>query len=408
MILVLEKNKTVLTPAGVKTMDKKLWELPSEILLCCLSDLTVKDLMSLNVTCHFFHNLTLDKFLWKNLIQKNLGFTMHDDIHPFLYRYLLKLKWEKSDCLSYGYSCLITGNKLFTEGENSFVQCAFRNGCCDVDHIISNFNIREYPKNPLQVSCGGIHAAAITDKECITWGSDIGNRLGRKSTYNMGSIKLPSRPLQVSCGLRNSAVITEDGLYIWGTKYGKLQKYDLPDKPLQVSCGSNFVGVITDGGLYIIPPTPPMLKVNFPFYKKTKRIPKPLKVTFQPRILEKETRCYCITDLGIYELEENMDLNLIFDHPRAFQISQGENHTAVLTEEGLYMWGLNYNGEIDGKASLVAYSPHKVSYSQDIRQIFCGKGCTLAITDSTIQIWGNHPLSGKLRLLEELKEKISS
>ncbi|XP_066033114.1 X-linked retinitis pigmentosa GTPase regulator isoform X2 [Chamaea fasciata] len=243
---------------------------------------------------------------------------------------------------------------------------------------------------PVLISCGDEHTAIITGKgKLYMFGSNDWGQLGlgSKNTVNkptcVKALK-PEKPKLAVCGRNHTLVYTEDGqLFVWGdNSEGQIGlaseasvsvpcKVDIGKPVSFVSCGYYHSALITgDGELYTFgEPVNGKLGL-FPEQLKNNRVPQPVL-----GIMEKVTKVAC-----------------------------GGEHTVVLTETGVYTFGLGQYGQL-GHGTLVFESsvpkPVKHLKRHKICNIACGENHSAVIAENGLMFTFGDGRHGKLGFGEE-------
>ena len=75
--------------------------------------------------------------------------------------------------------------------------------------------------------------------------------------------------------------------------------------------------------------------------------------------------------------------------PQIISISYGENHTAILTTEGLFTAGLNSYNQLGHSGNSYKENKFKKVDLPNILAVGCGRNCTIVLTNKGLQIFGN-------------------
>ncbi|XP_064353735.1 X-linked retinitis pigmentosa GTPase regulator isoform X2 [Dromaius novaehollandiae] len=266
---------------------------------------------------------------------------------------------------------------VFTFGKSKFAE-----------NIPSKFWFKN--DKPVHISCGDEHTAIVTGNgKLYMFGSNNWGQLGlgSKNTVSKPTCVKALKPEKTKlavCGRNHTLVYTEDGqLFMWGdNSEGQIGLANEPSvcvpcqvvvgKPVSsVSCGYYHSALITgDGELYTFG-EPENGKLGLlPEQLKNSRIPQPVR-----GIMEKVNEVAC-----------------------------GGGHTVVLTETNVYTFGLGQYGQLGHGTFIFETSiPKSVEHLRrhKIRNIACGENHTAVIAENGLMFTFGDGRHGKLGLGEE-------
>ncbi|NWT53900.1 RPGR regulator, partial [Erythrocercus mccallii] len=302
--------------------------------------------------------------------------------------------WFKNDkpvLISCGdeHTAIITGKgKLYMFGSNDWGQL----GLGSKNTVSKPTCVKALkPEKPKLAVCGRNHTLVYTEKGNVyAAGGNSEGQLGlgdteERTTFHLISFFTNQHKIkQLSAGSYTSAAVTEDGqLFVWGdNSEGQIglaseASVSVPcevdiGKPVSfVSCGYYHSALITgDGELYTFgEPVNGKLGL-FPEQLKNNRVPQPV--------------------LGIME--------------KVDKVACGGEHTVVLTETDVYTFGLGQYGQL-GHGTLVFESsvpkPVKHLKKHKIHNIACGENHTAVIAENGLMFTFGDGRHGKLGFGEE-------
>ncbi|NWY74179.1 RPGR regulator, partial [Erithacus rubecula] len=302
--------------------------------------------------------------------------------------------WFKNDkpvLISCGdeHTAIITGKgKLYMFGSNDWGQL----GLGSKNTVSKPTCVKALkPEKPKLAVCGRNHTLVYTEKGNVyAAGGNSEGQLGlgdteERTTFHLISFFTNQHKIkQLSAGSYTSAAVTEDGqLFVWGdNSEGQIGlaseasvsipcKVDI-GKPISfVSCGYYHSALITgDGELYTFgEPVNGKLGL-FPEQLKNNRVPQPV--------------------LGIME--------------KVKKVACGGEHTVVMTEKAVYTFGLGQYGQL-GHGTFVFESsvpkPVKHLKRHKIHNIACGENHTAVIAENGLMFTFGDGRHGKLGFGEE-------
>ncbi|NWX00359.1 RPGR regulator, partial [Caloenas nicobarica] len=302
--------------------------------------------------------------------------------------------WFKNDkpvLISCGdeHTAIVTGNgKLYMFGSNNWGQLGL--GSKNTVSKPTCVKALKPEKTKLAV-CGRNHTLVYTEKGNVyAAGGNSEGQLGlgdteERSTFHLISFFTNQHKIkQLAAGSYTSAAVTEDGqLFVWGdNSEGQIGLADeacvsVPcqvdvGKPVSsVSCGYYHSALITgDGELYTFG-EPENGKLGLlPEQLKNNRVPQPV-----PGIMEKVNKVAC-----------------------------GGEHTVVLTETDVYTFGLGQYGQLGHGTFIFETSvPKSVKHLRrhKIRNITCGENHTAVVAENGLMFTFGDGRHGKLGLGEE-------
>ncbi|NWR43511.1 RPGR regulator, partial [Regulus satrapa] len=302
--------------------------------------------------------------------------------------------WFKNDkpvLISCGdeHTAIITGKgKLYVFGSNDWGQL----GLGSKNTVSKPTCVKALkPEKPKLAVCGRNHTLVYTEKGNVyAAGGNSEGQLGlgdteERTTFDLISFFTNQHKIkQLSAGSYTSAAVTEDGqLFVWGdNSEGQIGlaseasvsvpcKVDIGKPVSFVSCGYYHSALITgDGELYTFgEPVNGKLGL-FPDQLKNNRVPQPV--------------------LGIME--------------KVKKVACGGEHTVVLTETGVYTFGLGQYGQL-GHGTFVFESsvpkPVKHLKRHKICNIACGENHTAVIAENGLMFTFGDGRHGKLGFGEE-------
>ncbi|NWI88999.1 RPGR regulator, partial [Pitta sordida] len=302
--------------------------------------------------------------------------------------------WFKNDkpvLISCGdeHTAIITGKgKLFVFGSNDWGQL----GLGSKNTVNKPTCVKDLkPEKPKLAVCGRNHTLVYTEKgNMYAAGGNSEGQLGLGDTEERTTFHLISfftnrhKIKQLAAGSYTSAAVTEDGqLFVWGdNSEGQIGlanescvsvpcQVDVGKPVSSVSCGYYHSALITgDGELYTFG-EPANGKLGlFPEQLKNNRVPQPV--------------------LGIME--------------KVNKVACGGEHTVVLTETDVYTFGLGQYGQL-GHGTFVFESsvPKSVKHlrKHKIRNVACGENHTAVIAENGLMFTFGDGRHGKLGFGEE-------
>jgi alpha-tubulin suppressor-like RCC1 family protein len=236
------------------------------------------------------------------------------------------------------------------------------------------------------------HALAMTDSGLYAWGGNSKGQLGDGTTVDRampGQVVFPPTVMMVSAiaaGYSHSLAVTDDGLYAWGDNFngelgdGTRLNRSLPVKVLlpvsvhavfQIAAGRNTSYALTDDGLYAWGNDFAGQLGNgsfgiMPDGSSDAGQTLPVKVLFPSK---GKVTVTAITD-----------------------IAAGEYYALAITSDGLYAWGMNVSGCL-GTGTGTTALPAKVKFPKavtTVRAIAATTNHSLAVTDDGLYAWGNN------------------
>jgi alpha-tubulin suppressor-like RCC1 family protein len=240
------------------------------------------------------------------------------------------------------------------------------------------------------------HAFAITNDGLYGWGMNARGQVGDGTTTNRYDtpVKVAFPPAvtsvsAVAAGYYHSLAITNDGLYAWG---------------------DNMNGELGDGTRTgQISPVKVIL---------------PASVTSVTAVAAGSNTSYALTNDGIYAWGNNsagqlgngtsgadqlLPGKVLFVAKRkatvavtsVTAITAGENFALVITNDGVYGWGVNSTGQLGNGTLTNAVSPTRAQFSKTtpitVTSISAGRDHSVAITSDGLYAWGSNA-AGKLGL----------
>ncbi|NXL18160.1 RPGR regulator, partial [Setophaga kirtlandii] len=302
--------------------------------------------------------------------------------------------WFKNDkpvLISCGdeHTAIITGKgKLFMFGSNDWGQL----GLGSKNTVSKPTCVKALkPEKPKLAVCGRNHTLVYTEKGNVyAAGGNSEGQLGlgdteERTTFHLISFFTNQHKIkQLSAGSYTSAAVTEDGqLFVWGdNSEGQIGlaseasvsvpcKVDIGKPVSFVSCGYYHSALITgDGELYTFGEAVNGKLGLFPEQLKNSRVPQPV--------------------LGIME--------------KVNKVACGGEHTVVLTETDVYTFGLGQYGQL-GHGTFVFESsvpkPVKRLKRHKICNIACGENHTAVIAENGLMFTFGDGRHGKLGFGEE-------
>ncbi|NWS14415.1 RPGR regulator, partial [Pachyramphus minor] len=302
--------------------------------------------------------------------------------------------WFKNDkpvLISCGdeHTAIITGKgKLYMFGSNDWGQL----GLGSKSTVSKPTCVKALkPEKPKLAVCGRNHTLVYTEKGNVyAAGGNSEGQLGlgdteERTTFNLVSFFTNQHKIkQLAAGSYTSAAVTEDGqLFVWGdNSEGQIGlayescvsvpcRVDVGKPVSSVSCGYYHSALITgDGELYTFG-EPANGKLGLlPEQLKNNRVPQPV--------------------LGIME--------------KVNKVACGGEHTVVLTETDVYTFGLGQYGQL-GHGTFVFESsvPKSVKHlkKHKIRNVACGENHTAVIAENGLMFTFGDGRHGKLGFGEE-------
>ncbi|NXF24531.1 RPGR regulator, partial [Rhodinocichla rosea] len=302
--------------------------------------------------------------------------------------------WFKNDkpvLISCGdeHTAIITGKgKLYMFGSNDWGQL----GLGSKSTVSKPTCVKALkPEKPKLAVCGRNHTLVYTEKGSVyAAGGNSEGQLGlgdteERTTFHLISFFTSQHKIkQLSAGSYTSAAVTEDGqLFVWGdnsegqiglaseTSVSVPCKVDIGKPVSFVSCGYYHSALITgDGELYTFGEAVNGKLGLFPEQLKNNRVPQPV--------------------LGIME--------------KVNKVACGGEHTVVLTETDVYTFGLGQYGQL-GHGTFVFESsvpkPVKRLKRHKICNIACGENHTAVIAENGLMFTFGDGRHGKLGFGEE-------
>ena len=226
-----------------------------------------------------------------------------------------------------------------------------------------------------KICCGCDHRIVVCDDGVYTWGYNYDAQLG---TGNFTNASSPVRIdffngkiiRKISCGSFFAIVVCDDGVYGWGRnllcELGNRDSHfilspirlDFLDgkEVLKIVCGSYHTVAVCSDGVYSWGQNSfGQIGINSRQYSSVK--------------------CNRVK---------------FFDDKHIRKIRCGEFHTVALCDDGLYVWGRNLFCQLGTNDTTNIYSPKKLKFfnDKDILNIFCGKRTTIAICNDGVYVWG--------------------
>ncbi|NXI76996.1 RPGR regulator, partial [Rhipidura dahli] len=302
--------------------------------------------------------------------------------------------WFKNDkpvLISCGdeHTAIITGKgKLYMFGSNDWGQL----GLGSKNTVSKPTCVKALkPEKPKLAVCGRNHTLVYTEKGNVyAAGGNNEGQLGlgdteERTTFHLISFFTNQHKIkQLSAGSYTSAAVTEDGqLFVWGdNSEGQIGlanetfvsvpcKVDIGKPVSSVSCGYYHSALITgDGELYTFGESANGKLGLLPEQLKNNRVPQPV--------------------LGIME--------------KVNKVACGGEHTVVLTETDVYTFGLGQYGQL-GHGTFVFESSVPKSVKRlkrhKIRNIACGENHTAVIAENGLMFTFGDGRHGKLGFGEE-------
>lgn len=317
---------------------------------------------------------------------------------------------DKGDIFSYSYHNTIedinkdnnSGENSDTNSDNNEQQKRNNNNLLseqdDQDRdepVISSFFLLEHSLNNISIcrlACGNNHSIVLTTTgEVYSWGCNQYGQLGlgdKLNYYNhtpqLITLLLNKQIISIKCGSDFNVVKSSDNtIYIWGRNNcgqlglgDTLNRYEpmkliIPEKfnnssIYSFSCGNYFTMYFdTEGVVYSCG-------------------------------LNNEGQCGIKPDFKNNNLNYLLKLNRVYNIPgKVVQISCGENHTLVLTNDNkLFSWGSCEYGQLGiGRDKIYAYKPQEVLISlnnDNIINIECNRSnhCIVSTVKNNIYVWG--------------------
>jgi len=282
--------------------------------------------------------------------------------------------WKQVSCGNFHTAAIKTDGSLWVWGSGGTGRLG-TNTFFDKDTPVTTFAGGNDWK---QVSCGGVHTAAIkTDGSLWVWGDNADGQLGINDSI-FADKNTPVTTFaggnnwkQVSCGTDHTAAIKADGsLWVWGSGGSGRLGTNLTasrSSPVttfaggtdwkQVSCGSIHTAAIkTDGSLWVWGDgASGRLGTN--------------------NTVDKYTPVTTFAGGNDWK-----------------QVSSGVDHTmAIKTDGTLWGWGYGFSGKLGTNNSNSPLTPVTTfAGGNNWKQVSCGSGHTMAIkTDGTLWGWGD-------------------
>jgi hypothetical protein len=241
------------------------------------------------------------------------------------------------------------------------------------------------------------HALAITNDGLYAWGMNGAGQVGDGTTINRYDtpvkVAFPASVTSVTAaaaGYYHSLAVTNDGLYAWGdNRYGELGD-----------------GTRTS---HITP-----VKVALP-----------ASVTTVIAVAAGRDTSYAVTNDGVYAwgsgfagqlgngrsvTDQVLPAKVVFKGKVAITsvtaIAAGESYALVITNDGLYSWGVNSSGQLGIGTLTNALSPTKVQFSKKtvltVKAVSAGVDHSVAVTSDGLYVWGSNA-GGKLGLADSYR-----
>lgn len=231
------------------------------------------------------------------------------------------------------------------------------------------------------------HTLALTNDGLYAWGGNSKGQLGDGTTIDRPTpVKVSFPPgvtvTAIAVGYSHSLAITNDGLYAWG---------------------DNFNGELGDGT---------RLNRSLPV-----KVLLPSNVTVVTRVAAGRNDSYALTNAGAYawgndfagqlgdgsfgilpdetvDAGKELPVKVLFNQrvTSVTDIAAGEYYALAITNDGLYAWGSNWNGEL-GTGTGTTALPAKVRFPKavtSVKAIAASTSHSLAITNDGLYAWGNN------------------
>lgn len=222
---------------------------------------------------------------------------------------------------------------------------------------------------PKKIAIGsGYSMATGTDNNLYTWGCNTFGELGDgtvNNKYSPTKIILSNgvEPIDIACGSHFTLAIGSDNeLYTWGNDIVTPTKIALPNniKPKKIACGNNYAMIIVeDNELYAFGRN----EYGQLGYGTTISVLNPFKITLPNGI-------------------------------SATQIACGLDHSLMVgSDNELYSWGYNKEGQVGDGTTIDKYTPTKISLPNEIKpkKISCGSYFSMVVgTDDELYVWGGN------------------
>jgi len=234
----------------------------------------------------------------------------------------------------FSHTLALTDDGLYAWGGNSKGQLG---DGTTVDHSIPAPVLFPTPVTTvLAVTAGYSHSLAITDDGLYSWGDNFNGELGDGTRFNRSlpvKVALPptvTAVIQIAAGRNTSYAITDDGVYAWG---------------------SDFAGQLGNGSFGILPD-------------------------------------------GSSDVGQTLPVKVLFNRnvSSVSQIAAGEYYALAITDDGLYAWGMNVSGCL-GAISGTTALPVKVKFPKAVTTVLAIAASTshsLAVTDDGLYAWGDN------------------
>jgi alpha-tubulin suppressor-like RCC1 family protein len=228
------------------------------------------------------------------------------------------------------------------------------------------------------IAAGYSHSLAVTNDGLYAWGDNFNGELGDGTRVNRSlpvKVALPvtaALVTSVAAGRNDSYAVTNDGLYAWGSDFaGQL--------------GNGSFGILPDGSS----DAGQMLPVKVLFNGNGK-----MPVTSVTAIAAGEYYALAITNDGLYAWGMNISgvlgtgsgttaLPAKVKFPKAVttvkRIAASTKHSLAVTNDGLYAWGNNANGQLGIANKFYQLTPAKVPGEDTAIDIAAAEYSSLAL-----------------------------
>ncbi|MBN3291886.1 RPGR regulator, partial [Polypterus senegalus] len=302
------------------------------------------------------------------------------------------LKNDKAVYISCGdeHTALITNGKLYVFGSNNWGQL----GLGTKDTVYKPTCVKELKSERVKlVACGRNHTIVCTEQcKMYACGGNNEGQLGlddaqERDTFHQikfftGKFKIK----QLAAGSNISAALTADGkLYTFGEsdngKLGLLPEQlnntrvpqvvnGVSDRVKQVACGGGHTVALSDDDVY-----------TFGFGQ------------------------YGQLGHGTFTFESSLPKTVShFQKKKVKRVACGENHTAVITDDDVYTFGFGQYGQLGhGTFTFESSLPKTVSHFQKkkVKRVACGENHTAVITENGLLYTFGDGRHGKLGLGDE-------
>lgn len=272
---------------------------------------------------------------------------------------------------------------------------------------------------------GKMHGGAVTENgDLYTWGNNEHGQLGYQTVKGYFDyptrVELPGKVIAISMGAAHSGAVLEDGsLYTWGKNTSCELGYDTVDKeynpkPEKVaalehvtdfSCGSRHSGAVTeDGTLYTWGSnTDAQLGRHTPDQQEA--APGKVDMPGGGKVLNIDfgfEHSAAITEDGLYMWGKDFFMGTPSGQNRPVKIDisnsiavslypDGMNNGVVTSDGFLYTWGSNDYGELGDGTTNDRFVPEKVATLSHIQSACMGQETSGAVTrDGSVYVWGTN------------------